>query len=65
MLSHINVGTGKEVIIRELVQIMKKMAGFEGKIIFDKVRPDRAPRKLIDVSLIFKMGWKYSVDLED
>ena len=65
MLSHINVGTGKDVKIRDMAQIMKKVVGFEGKLIFDPSKPDGAPRKLIDVSRLSKMGWKYSVNLED
>ena len=64
MLSHINVGTGVDVSIREMAQIMKEVVGFKGKIAFDITKPDGAPRKLIDVSRLSNMGWKYSVDLK-
>jgi len=65
MLSHINVGTGKDVTIREMAEIMKKVVGFKGKLSFDTTKPDGAPRKLIDVSRLSNMGWKYNIDLED
>ncbi len=65
MLSHINVGTGKDVTIKELAYTMKDVTGFEGKIIFDSTKPDGTPRKLIDVSCLSKMGWKYNVELKD
>ena len=65
MLSHINVGTGKDVTIREMAEIMKKVVDYKGKLIFDAVKPDGASRKLIDVSRLSNMGWKYSVDLKD
>ena len=63
MLSHINVGTGKDVTIREMAEIMKKVVGFKGNLIFDTTRPDGAPRKLIDVSRLTKMGWNPRIDL--
>jgi GDP-L-fucose synthase len=65
MCSHINVGTGVDVTIYELAKIMKKIIGFEGKIIFDTSKPDGSPRKLIDVSRLNRMGWSSSVELED
>jgi GDP-L-fucose synthase len=65
MLSHINVGTGKDVTIRELAETMKQVVGFKGKLTFDKTKPDGAPRKLIDVTRLTNMGWKYSVDLKE
>ncbi len=64
-LSHINIGTGKDVTIREMAEIMKKVVSYKGKLTFDTTRPDGAPRKLIDVTRLENMGWKYSVDLED
>jgi GDP-L-fucose synthase len=64
MLSHINVGTGKDITIREMAQIMKDVIGFKGELIFDTTKPDGAPRKLIDVRRLKRMGWKYSVDLK-
>jgi GDP-L-fucose synthase len=65
MLSHINVGTGKDVTIRGVVQIMKQVVGYEGKLIFDTTKPDGAMRKLIDVTRLKRMGWEYSMDLKD
>jgi len=65
MLSHINVGTGKDVTIREMAETMKKVVGLKGNLTFDKTKPDGAPRKLIDVSRLSNMGWKYSIDLEE
>ena len=65
MLSHINVGTGKELTIQEMAQTMKEIVGYKGVLIFDATKPDGAPRKLIDVSRLAKMGWNYSVDLKE
>jgi len=65
MLSHINIGTGKDVTIREMAETMKQVAGFKGKLTFDTTKPDGAPRKLIDVTRLENMGWSYSVNLED
>ncbi len=65
MLSHINVGTGIDVTIRELAETMKRVVGFEGALTFDSSKPDGAPRKLIDVSRLSAMGWSYQVDLEE
>ena len=65
MLSHINVGTGVDVTIREMAEVMKQVVGFKGELIFDTVKPDGPPRKLIDVSRLSNMGWKYSVDLKE
>ena len=65
MLSHINVGTGKDTTIREMAETMKQVVGYEGKIIFDATKPDGAPRKLINITRLKKMGWEYSVDLEE
>jgi len=64
MLSHINVGTGKDVTIREIAETMKKIVGFKGKLTFDTKKPDGSPRKLIDVSRLSNMGWNYSIDIE-
>ena len=65
MLSHINIGTGKDITIREMAETMKEVVGYKGKITLDVTRPDGAPRKLINVSRLSNMGWKYSVDLKD
>jgi len=65
MLSHINVGTGKDVTIRKMAETMKEVVGFKGNLTFDTTKPDGSPRKLIDVSRLSNMGWKYSIDLEE
>jgi len=65
MLSHINVGTGKDVTIREMAETMKQVVGFEGELTFDSTKPDGAPRKLIDVSRLSNMGWSYNVNLSE
>jgi GDP-L-fucose synthase len=65
MLSHINVGTGKDTTIREMAETMKQVVGYEGKLTFDAGKPDGAPRKLIDITRLKRMGWEYSVDLKE
>ena len=64
MLSHINVGTGVDCTIRELVETVAKVTGFEGKIVFDVSKPDGAPRKLMNVDRLAALGWQYSYTLE-
>jgi GDP-L-fucose synthase len=64
MLSHINVGTGKDVTIREMAETIKQVVGFKGGLSFDTTKPDGAPRKLIDVTRLENMGWVYNTDLE-
>lgn len=63
--SHVNVGTGKDIEIAELADIIKRIVGYEGEIINDLSKPDGAPRKLLDVSLLNEHGWKYQIDIED
>ncbi|GKT11805.1 MAG: GDP-L-fucose synthase [Thiomicrorhabdus sp.] len=65
MLSHINVGTGVDCTIRELVETVAKVTGFEGQIEFDTTKPDGAPRKLMDVSRLERLGWKAQISLEE
>ena len=65
MLSHINVGTGKDIAIKEMAEIMREVVGFQGRLSFDTSKPDGTPRKLIDTSLLSKMGWNYSIDLKE
>ena len=64
MLSHINIGTGEDVTIRELAETIKDVVGYKGKVLFDSTKLDGIPRKLTDVSLLSCMGWKYTTDLK-
>jgi GDP-L-fucose synthase len=64
MLSHINVGTGIDCTIRELVETVAKVTGYEGDIVFDTSKPDGAPRKLMNVDRLASLGWKYTYSLE-
>jgi GDP-L-fucose synthase len=61
----VNVGTGKELSIKDLAYLMKKVIGYEGAIDFDTSKPDGTPRKLLDVSKLEKLGWTYKTGLED
>ena len=65
MISHINVGTGKDVTINELAEIMKKVVGFKGKLVFDRTKPDGPLRKLTNINRLSNMGWKYKTELEE
>ncbi|MFT6904704.1 MAG: GDP-L-fucose synthase [Oleiphilaceae bacterium] len=65
MLSHINVGTGVDCTICELVETVAKVVGFKGAIKFDATKPDGTPRKLMNVDRLKSLGWEYSVSLED
>ena len=64
MLSHINVGTGEEITIKLLAETVKEIVGFAGDIIFDRTKPDGAPRKLMDVGLLSGLGWDASISLK-
>lgn len=61
----INVGTGKDGSVKELAELVKKITGFTGKIIWDKAKPNGMPRKLLDVSKIHALGWKNKISLEN
>ena len=62
---HINVGTGKELTIRALSELVVKTVGFGGEVVFDASKPDGTPRKLIDVSKLHSLGWKHRVEIEE
>jgi nucleoside-diphosphate-sugar epimerase len=64
MLSHINVGSGTDVTIRELAQTVARVVGFTGRLGFDATKPDGSPRKLMDVSRLARLGWQSSIGLE-
>ena len=63
MLSHMNVGTGVDVTIKELARTVQSVVGFEGDIVFDRTKPDGTPRKLMDVQLLSRLGWNAKIDL--
>lgn len=60
----INIGTGAEVTIRELAEMVRRIVGYEGQIVWDSSQPDGTPRKLLDTSRLFALGWKPEIDLE-
>ncbi len=62
---HINVGTGKELTIRELSELVVKAVGFEGEVAFDASKPDGTMRKLIDVSKLHSLGWTHKVEIDE
>ena len=62
---HINVGTGKELTIRELSQLIVNTVGFQGTVIFDSSKPDGTMRKLIDVTKLHNLGWHHKIDIEE
>ncbi|WP_314664362.1 GDP-L-fucose synthase family protein [Prevotella aurantiaca] len=62
---HINVGTGKELTIKELSALVAKTANFTGKIVWDETKPDGTPRKLINVDKLHSLGWKHKVEIEE
>ncbi len=65
MSSHINVGTGKDCTIRELASTIARAVGYQGDILWDTDKPDGTPRKLLDVGLLKRLGWQYSVELDE
>jgi GDP-L-fucose synthase len=65
MLSHINVGTGVDCTISELAHTMAEVVGYKGKITFDTTKPDGAPRKLMNVDTLKKLGWTYNIELKE
>ena len=62
--SFINVGYGSDVSVKELAETVRRIVGYDGEIVWDPTKPDGTPRKLMDSSRLFKMGWKPEVDLE-
>lgn len=61
----VNIGTGIEISISDLANLIKDIVGFKGEIIFDSSKPDGTPRKLTDVTKLHQLGWKHSIDLKE
>lgn len=61
----VNIGTGKDISIRELAGLIKTIVGYEGNIIFDTTKPDGTPRKLLDLSYIHSLGWHHKIELDE
>lgn len=61
----VNVGTGEDISIKDLAELIVKITGFSGEIFWDTSKPDGTPRKLLDVSLIRKLGWQHNINLEE
>lgn len=64
-ISHINIGTGKDLSIAGLASIIKEVIGFGGNVIYDDTKPDGTPQKLLDVSRLNSLGWKYKTELRE
>jgi len=62
---HVNVGTGKELTIGQLAEMVANVVGFSGTLEFNSDKPDGTPRKLLDVSKLYGLGWTYGVELKD
>ena len=62
---HVNIGTGKELTIKELAELVKKTVGFEGEIVWNSSMPDGTPRKLTDVTKLHELGWTHKVELQE
>jgi GDP-L-fucose synthase len=63
--THINIGTGKEISIKELAAVIKKTVGFQGELVFNSSKPDGTMRKLTDSSKLAALGWMYTVELDE
>ena len=64
-ITHLNIGSGKDILISDLAKLIADITEFKGKIIFDKSKPDGTPRKLLDVTRINELGWKYKTELKE
>ena len=61
---HINIGTGRDITIRDLAELMADVVGFKGRIVMDTTKPDGTPRKLLDIGKLAALGWQPSIDLK-
>lgn len=62
---HINIGTGKEITIKQLSELVANAVSFKGEIVFDSNKPDGTPRKLVDVSKLHSLGWKHQIEINE
>ena len=62
---HVNIGTGKEISIKELAEIVRRTVGFEGMITWKRDMPDGTPRKLTSVDKLYNLGWRHKIELEE
>ena len=62
---HVNIGTGRELTIRQLAELVKRTVGYEGEIVWNNNMPDGTPRKLTDVSKLHEIGWMHKTELEE
>ena len=63
--THINIGTGEDISIRDLAETIKQIIGFEGHLVFNTNKPDGTMRKLTDVSKLNQLGWKHTIELKE
>lgn len=64
-ITHLNIGTGKDISVLELAKLIAEVIGYKGKIVHDETKPDGTPRKLLDVTRINSLGWKYKTELRE
>ena len=64
-ISHINVGAGEDIPIRDLAAMIKDIVGFKGKIAYDSAKPDGMPQKLLDITRLQSYGWSHRIELEE
>ena len=64
-MEHVNLGTGEDITVIELVESIKQVVGFDGALAFDADKPDGAPRKLLDVTKIHTLGWQHQISLQE
>jgi GDP-L-fucose synthase len=62
--SHVNAGCGEDITIKDLAELIRQVVGFQGEIVWDQTKPDGTPRKLLDVSKLFELGWKPNIPLQ-
>jgi GDP-L-fucose synthase len=65
MLSHVNIGTGEDLSIRDLATMISEIVGYQGRISFDTSKPDGTPRKLMDVGRLHSLGWRAKIGLRE